>query len=212
KGIINIVQSHYLDGLASYGVSAGGFYEYGATVPAGYPLPNPFSDSDCAGIISRAISEKWVQTPQEYNGQQPTGGLFPDVAAVLAGPKFRVVYTLFLGPGNAYTDPNIFGKNTKQLMPEAASCWVTSNSDLAGSLSTFAHELIEAGSGEEIADPCQTQPSFYLDGVRLPKYQVNGACWPDEATIVRWMIAEVGHTSRYRGSLAAHGAIKPVTH
>jgi hypothetical protein len=184
-GVIDIMDSHYLDGVTAYGLAAGGAYEYGATVPAGYPVPNPFTDQNCWDIIDLAIAENWVQNPGYYDNLTPLI------------PKYRAVYTLFVAPGHYYTDPNIFGRNSKQYRPGASACWVTTNSDLAGGLSTFAHELIEAGTQAEIADPCEKDPDFYLNGVRLPKYQVNGACWPDDKTIFQWVTEELVRDSKY---------------
>jgi len=185
RGVIDIMDSHYFDGLASYGLAAGGAYDYGATVPAGYKLPNPFTDQNCWDIIDRAIRENWVRPPEYYDN---AGNIIN---------KYRTVYTLFVAPGHAFTDPNIFGRNSKQYRPGAGACWVTSNSDLAGGLGTFAHELIEAGTQAEIADPCAKDPTFYLNGVRLPKYQVAGACWPDDKTILQWLMDEMLSHSRY---------------
>jgi hypothetical protein len=124
-------------------------------------------------VIDRAISAKSVEAPAVYD--QPA----------LVGARYRTVYSLFVAPDHYYTDPNIFGKNWTDYRPGAAASWVTSNSDLAGAIETFAHELIEGGSGAQIADDCETE-TFELDGIRLPKYKVDGNCWPDIQTQLIW--------------------------
>lgn len=193
KGIMAIVDSPFLDGLAEYGIAARGAYAYGAIVPAGYKVPNPFTSQQCWDMIDRALNEKWVDQPVAYDTEWPVLN------------RYRTVYTLFVAPGNYHDDPNIFGENSKTYRPGAAACWVTANSDLAGALGTFAHELVEGGSGHEIADDCANAGTFYLNGVRLPKYIVNGSCWPDEATLFRWLMEELLANSRYRGTtLASH--------
>jgi hypothetical protein len=50
----------------------------------------------------------------------------------------------------------------------------------------LAHELVEAisdpdTSGEEIADPCVFQGYALVGFERVPRYLVNGKCWPEAA-------------------------------
>ncbi len=183
ENVTTIMSGRYLDGLAEYGIAAGGAASFGAVlhVPDS-EIPNPFHDEDCWGVIDRAISAKSVEAPAVYD--QPA----------LVGARYRTIYSLFVAPSHYYTDPNIFGKNWTDYRPGAAATWVSSNSDLAGAIETFAHELIEGGSGAQIADDCETE-RFELDGIRLPKYKVDGNCWPDLQTQLVWMEEKL---ARYR--------------
>ena len=184
--VLSIMSSHYLDGLGEYNIAPGGAFEYGAFLadPAG-EVPNPFGDGDCWKTIDRAIDKNLVKSPAEYDQPAPVGA------------RFRTVYALFIAPNHYYTDPNVFGKNWTDYRPGAAAAWVSCNSNLAGAVTTFAHELIEGGSGAQIADDCETE-SFSLDGLLLPKYKVDGVCWPDAQTQLSWLEEKLASERKVR--------------
>ncbi len=196
REIVSLVGSHLFDGMPAYGLAPTATYDYGATVPGSIPVPSTFTDDDCTAVLNRALSEGWVRKPDTA---------WNDILNPLQQP-FRAVYCLLIAPGHSFTDPNIFGKNYKQFRPQAAGCWATFNSDLAGGIQTLAHEIIEGGSGQEIVDDCRNQ-IWYSNGVKLSKYKVNGVCWPDDAQIFRWLLEDLLAASRYKGtSLAPHFA------
>ena len=161
-----IMRSWYMLGLQDYGVLPG--------------LVHP-------GYI---IKDSEAVPPQTFTND-PQGAAWTTIDAVIDasqvpppdawGPDYKALYALLFEPGCANTDPNLFGYNDKARL----HVWVTANSDLAGAIEFFAHEMVEASSGQEIADPCQPN-TVVIDGLRLPLYrsQTLNACWPTEEAIL----------------------------
>jgi len=67
--------------------------------------------------------------------------------------------------------------------------WVTANSDLAGGIETYAHEMVEGATGKQIADgPEENGPcggKVVIDHLRLPTYwsEKLQACWPSDHAV-----------------------------
>lgn len=160
-----IMRSWYMLGLADYGVEPG-------LVHPGYviretedspPPPPTFESLQCWRKINDVIA----------------GGLVPQPDAW--GDDYKVLYSLFLQPGSRFTNPNRFGENLKK----EVYCWVTANSDLPGVIEFYAHEMLEASSNEEMADPCQPE-TVVIDGLRLPTYKSKtlNTCWPTREAVL----------------------------
>jgi hypothetical protein len=102
------------------------------------------------------------------------------------GNDYIPLYALMFAPGSACTNGD-FGYNLSfsnlLAAPESSGVgvWVTANSDLAGAIETFAHEMVEGASGQQIADACQPATAI-IDGLKLPLYQSKtvNACWPTQ--------------------------------
>jgi len=158
-----IMRSWYMLGLAEYGVAPGEVHPGYVITDAEAPAPATFDDNQCWTKINDTISA----------GHVPPKSAWDDT--------HKVMHALFLEPGSAFTDPNVFGKNNKS----AVQVWVTANSDLAGAIETYAHEMVECSAGKEIADPCQPNTEV-IDGLRLPTYrseQLN-SCWPTHEAVL----------------------------
>jgi len=99
---------------------------------------------------------------------------------------FSPLYTLFVEPGSSFSDPNTFGRNDAY-SDGASKAWVTANSNLAGGIHTFAHEMVEGSSGSrDIADKPPCGGDVVLGGLTLPTYwsEKLGACWPSREAVL----------------------------
>ena len=166
-----IMRSWYMLGLAEYGVSPGLVHPGYIIQDPADPPPQTFDPESPSDPV--LTSPCWTKT----NDVIAAGHVPPPET----WPNDKVLYTLFFQPGSACSDPNIFGQNDKTHV----HTWVTANSDLAGVIETYAHEMVEASSGQEIADPCR-RDKIVIDGLRLPKYRSNtlNACWPTVEAIL----------------------------
>jgi hypothetical protein len=126
-----IMRSWYMLGFAEYGIEPGMVHPgYVLRDAEDQPPPPAIFDADlCWFKINDVIA----------------GGLVP--AANAWGDDYKVLYCLFLQPGSANTNQNVFGQNDKK----AVHAWVTANSDFPGLVGTYAHEMIEASTGQEIS-------------------------------------------------------------
>lgn len=160
-----IMRSWYMLGFAEYGIEPG-------MVHPGYVLrdaedqPPPTFDANlCWFKINDVIAGGLVPAPDAW------------------GDDYKVLYCLFLQPRSENTDRSVFGQNDKN----AVHAWVTANSDFPGVVETYAHEMVEASTGQEIADPCQrnTPATVMIDGLRLPLFFSNqlNTCWPTQQAI-----------------------------
>jgi hypothetical protein len=57
---------------------------------------------------------------------------------------------------------------------QACAAYSTANSDRAGAVTTFWHEVVEACAHAEIVDECRAA-TFRIHGVRVSRYQVMTA-------------------------------------
>jgi hypothetical protein len=158
-----IMRSWYMLGLKDYGILPGTVHTGYAIQDPADPSPQDFDPATCWAKINDVIAAGHVPQPDAW------------------GDDHKVLYSLFLEPGSACSDPNIFGENDKQHL----HVWVTANSDLAGAIDTYAHEMVEGSSGDEIADPCKPN-TVVIDGLRLPTYHSKtlNACWPTEEALL----------------------------
>jgi hypothetical protein len=155
--IWTILTSWYMTGLQDYGLTAG--FAHPGFVDADSSPPASFEDSFAWAKLDEVITSGRVPSPDAW------------------GADYKVLYSLFMEPGSANKDANIFGRNDK----DRVRVWVTANSDFPGVVETFAHELIEGSSHDEIADPCQPN-TVEIRGLRLPQYHSKSlnTCWPTE--------------------------------
>jgi hypothetical protein len=171
SAIWTVLTSWYMTGLQDYGVIPG--FAHPGLVDADSSPPNPFEDAAAWDKLEEVISSGSVPAPDAW------------------GDDHKVLYSLFMEPGAAYVDPNIFGRNDK----DRVRVWVTANSDFPGVVETFAHELVECASHDEIADPCQPN-TVEIRGLRLPKYHSKSlnTCWPtDEAMMAHRGLQVISH-------------------
>lgn len=163
-----MANSWYLRGLEEYGV-APGFVHPGHIVDDEPPKdPESFSDAQCWETIDRVVKDGDVPAPDSWD------------------KTFSPLYTLFVEPGSSFSDPNIFGRNDAY-SDGASKAWVTANSDLAGGIHTFAHEMVEGSSGSrDIADKPPCGGDVVLGGLTLPTYwsEKLGACWPSREAVL----------------------------
>jgi hypothetical protein len=180
----------YMRGLVEYGIEPG-------YIHPGYILDDepsdPFTMDQCWATIDKVVADGEVPAPDSWD------------AGIV-----KALYSLFVQRGHAYADPNIFGYNDPYT-DGASKVWVTANSDLAGGIETFAHEMIEGSTGKQIADskalggPCGE--NVVLDHLRLPSYwsEKLGACWPTEHAV---FLAESFHTSDISAFEEFHPLVK----
>jgi|SRR5439155_16844582 len=163
-----IMRSWYMLALADYGIEPG-LVHPGCLLQTTEDQPAPPPTFDPLAC--------WFQITNVVEG-----GLVPKPDAW--GDDFKVFYCLFLQPGSACSNPTTFGQNDK----ERVHAWVTANSDLPGAIETYAHEMLEASSGVEMADPCKkaANPTVIIDGLRLPTYlsKTLNTCWPTQEAVL----------------------------
>jgi hypothetical protein len=157
-----IMRSWYMLGLEEYGVLPGLVYPGHIIEDANDPPPQTFEISDGFDKIDQVIAAGDVPQRDAW------------------GDDHKVLYVLFFAPESYCSNPNLFGYNNHK-----DEAWVTANSDLAGAIEFYAHEMVEGSSGEEIADPCQPR-TVIIDQVRLPMYRSNAlnTCWPTEEAVL----------------------------
>jgi hypothetical protein len=157
----------YLRGLEEYGIAPGSVHPGHILDEEPPKSPASFSIEQCWETIDKVVANGHVPAPESWDDD-----LSP-------------LYTLFVEPGSYYSDPNIFGSNDAY-RAGASRAWVTANSNLAGAVHTFAHEMVEGSSGRrQIADMPPCGEDVVLNGLTLPTYRSErlGACWPSRDAV-----------------------------
>ena len=158
--IRTVAGSYYLAGLADHGLAAIATVQPAMVVQAAQDeIPNPLKEQDVWGLLDGLIDNGTVQAPSHWDANQ-----------------FRVYYGVAVAPGHADENPIHFGKNNKTYRGASAG-YATANSDRAGVVQTYWHEVIEGAANDEIVDDCRAQ-RIIAKGVRVSRYKVRGRCWP----------------------------------
>jgi hypothetical protein len=176
--VVTILASSYGSALAQYGNIGPGRFGGKLVVTSSDP-PNPFSDSDIAGLIHRLFESGDLVEPDD----DP-----------------QALYVVILPPGVSFSNPNVIGEHSfflyldltdPQLPPDfdlanAHYAWVSNDGRLDSVTTIFSHELAEACTDPEgtaiqglagtcaqdgwceIGDVCWTTGT--VDGVRVQSY------------------------------------------
>ena len=173
-----ILASSYTSGLTQYGNIGPGRLRGRLLVTSSDP-PNPFSDSDIAGLVHKLFEAGELVEPDD----DP-----------------QALYVVILPPGVSFSNPNVIGEHSfflyldltdPQLPPDfdlanAHYAWVSNDGTLDSVTTIFSHELAEACTDPEgtaiqglpgtcaqdgwceIGDVCWT--TGVVDGVRVQSY------------------------------------------
>jgi hypothetical protein len=158
----------YFRGLAEYGIEPG--WVYPSHIVEEGPSHRTFGGDDCWQVLDNVVVEGDVPAPSSWD------------------ENIKALYAVFVEPGHYETDPNHFGWNDPY-RDGASKVWVTANSDLAGGIETYAHEMVEGATGIQIADgPEENGPcggKVVIDHLRLPTYwsEKLQACWPSDHAV-----------------------------
>jgi hypothetical protein len=192
SGMWTVMRSWYMEGLLYYGIEPGFVHPGTKLQDAPPPL---FKDDDCWNRIDQAIGDEQVPQPDDF------------------GPEFWAHYAIFPQPvSKLVSNPDgIFGRNKGY--HEGSEAWSTANSDLAGGIEYFAHEMVEGVSpnDRDIVDECYPKGKVVINGLTLQKYAIwefrddpgpwlpalHRVCWPDDEAVA----AHRGFTSVARARM-----------